>query len=102
MVLVMQVDIPVDPFLHDLMKSCKVELDAIGRSEWSYYSRAFIVLAPSVFILLQVKHFSNRAMEMTSEKILDLLKMDREHLILVTKFGFRLMLRMAKVLCKVC
>eukprot|EP00250_Pteridium_aquilinum_P014757 c22183_g1_i1 orf=676-3876(-) len=76
------VGIPVDPFLHDLMRSCKVEIDVIGRNEWSYYSRAFIVLAPSVFILLQVKHFSNRAMEMTSEKILDLLKMDREHLIL--------------------
>ncbi|KAI5060331.1 hypothetical protein GOP47_0024751 [Adiantum capillus-veneris] len=76
------VDIPVDPCLHELMKSCEVDIDMIGRSEWSYYSRAFIVLAPSVLFLLQVKHFSNRAMEMTSERILDLLKMDREHLIL--------------------
>ncbi|KAH6557468.1 hypothetical protein KP509_1Z112600 [Ceratopteris richardii] len=76
------VDVPVDPLLHDLMKNYGVEIDIAGRSQWSYYARAFIVLAPSVLLLLQVKHFSDRAMEMTSEKILDLLKMDREHLIL--------------------
>lgn len=76
------VDIPVDPYLYELMKSCNVEMDVIGRSEWSYYSRAFMILAPSVLILLQIRHFTIRTMEMTAEKIIDLLKMDREHLIL--------------------
>ena len=55
----------------------------IIQSEWSYYARAFLILAPSLIILLRIRTLSISLLQETAEKIIDLLKMDRKHLILV-------------------
>lgn len=76
------VDIPVDPYLYDTLKACNVEVDMMQRSSWYYYLRALAVLAPSLLIIFYIRRFTLRALTMSAEKIIDLLKMDRKHLIL--------------------
>lgn len=76
------VDIPMDPYLYDLMKNYNVEIDVLSRSDGYYYLRALAVLAPSLLILVFIQRSTLHMMESSSEKIIDLLKMDQEHLIL--------------------
>ncbi|KAG6543383.1 hypothetical protein Mapa_015297 [Marchantia paleacea] len=76
------VDIPVDPYLYDVLKKCGVETDVIHKSNLSYYGRVLLSLAPSIMIILYIRAFQYRAREKASEKIYDLLKMNRDHLIL--------------------
>lgn len=80
----MQVDIPVDPYLYEVLKKCGVETDVLHKSNLSYYGRVLLSLAPSIIIILYIRAFQYRAREKASEKIYDLLKMNRDHLILVS------------------
>ncbi|KAL2635062.1 hypothetical protein R1flu_006541 [Riccia fluitans] len=76
------VDIPVDPYLYDVLKRCGVKTDVLHRGNLSYYGRVLISLLPSIMIILYVRAWQYDAREKASETIYDLLKMNRDHLIL--------------------
>ena len=79
----LQVDVPVDPFLYEALTKCGVETDILSKSNFAFYGRAFLALLPSVAIILYIRAVQYRAKEKFSEKIYDLLKMNRRQLILV-------------------
>ncbi|KAL3692806.1 hypothetical protein R1sor_006457 [Riccia sorocarpa] len=76
------VDIPVDPYLYDVLKRNAVETDVLHRSNLSYYGRVLISLLPSIMIIMYIRAWQYDAREKASETIYDLLKMNRDHLIL--------------------
>lgn len=76
------VDIPVDPYLYEALTRCGVETDVLGKSNFEFYGRAFLSLLPTVLIILCIRALQYRAKEVFSEKIYDLLRMNRKHLIL--------------------
>lgn len=79
----LQVDVPVDPFLYEKLTKCGVETDILSKSNFVFYGRALLALLPSVAIILYIRAVQYRAKEKFSEKIYDLLKMNRRQLILV-------------------
>ncbi|KAG0583886.1 hypothetical protein KC19_3G168900 [Ceratodon purpureus] len=76
------VDIPVDPYLYEALTRCGVETDILAKSNFEFYGRAFLSLLPTVLIVLCIRALQYRTKEIFSEKIYDLLRMNRKHLIL--------------------
>lgn len=76
-------DIPVDPYLYEALTKCGVETDILAKSNFEFYGRAFLSLLPTVLVVLCIRALQYRTKELFSEKIYDLLRMNRKHLILV-------------------
>lgn len=87
LVFLIQVDIPVDPYLYEALSKCDVETDILSKSNFQFYGRAFLALLPTVLIILFIRALQYRAKEKFSETVYDLLKMNRRQLILVTTCG---------------
>ncbi|CAM6084023.1 unnamed protein product [Calypogeia fissa] len=76
------VDIPVDPALYPMLESSGVEMDVLHRTFFYYYVRILLVLLPSVLLIWLIRRVQYKAKEKASEKMYDLLSMNRQHLIL--------------------
>lgn len=76
------VDVPVDPYLFELLTSCGVELDIITKTRLHYILRAFAVLAPCIFLLWCIERVVDTMRIVNKNMLYDIAKSNNEIMIL--------------------
>lgn len=76
------VDIPVDPYLFELLTRCGVEVDILHTTHLHYIVRAFAVLAPGFFILWCIERALYTMNIVNKNLLVDIAKSNNEIMIL--------------------
>lgn len=76
------VDVPVDPYLFELLTSCGVEVDILQKTRLHYILRPFAVLAPGLFLLWCIQRVLCTISIVNKSMIFDTLQSNNEIMIL--------------------